>query len=212
MLDAAGATLLRGRVSEPAQGGGVGLELRELRAHPGTRFLLTRRSPATAADALCRVTAVREQGKQSGMLQLSVRGDGPEAAALVANAVADAYLQQNVSRRSREAGLTLAFIEEQSPWVRARLETAEDALNRYRLAASSADLDIETEGRITRLLEVDKQITELRQKRDETVQGSAPSTPRCSPWQTRRRGCRPPPALSTTGSRSSPRPSATSSV
>lgn len=176
--DAEGALLLKGRVGMLAQGGGVTLDLVELLARPGTRFLLMRRSPASAADALRRVTTVREQGKQSGVLQLSVREDSPEAAASAANAVANAYLQQNVSRRSREAGLSLAFIERQLPRVRARLETAEDALNRFRLAASSADLEIETQGRLTRLLEVDKQITDLRQKRDETAQQFAPKHPK----------------------------------
>lgn len=178
VYDAEGAPLLSGRVGVLAQGGGVTLELGELLARPGTRFLLMRRSPASAADALRRVTTVREQGKQSGVLQLSVREDSPQAAALAANAVADAYVQQNVSRRSREAGLSLAFIERQLPRVRERLETAEDALNRFRLASSSADLQIETEGRLTRLLEVDKQITELRQKRDETAQQFAPQHPK----------------------------------
>lgn len=176
--DAEGAKLFDGRVGVTAQGGGVTLVLAELLARPGTRFLLMRRSAASASDALRRMTTVREQGKQSGVLQLSVRADSPQAAALAANAVAGAYLQQNVSRRSREAGLTLAFIARQLPQVRARLETAEDALNRYRLASSSADLEIETQGRLTRLLEVDKQITELRQKRDETAQQFAPGHPR----------------------------------
>jgi tyrosine-protein kinase Etk/Wzc len=176
--DAEGAQLFDGRVGVLAQGGGVTLVLAELHARPGTRFMLMRRSPANAADALRRVTAVREQGKQSGVLQLSVRADSPQAAALATNAVAAAYLQQNVSRRSREAGLTLAFIERQLPRVRARLETAEDALNRFRLASGSADLELETQGRLTRLLEVDKQITELRQKRDETAQQFAPGHPR----------------------------------
>lgn len=172
--DANGARVLDGRVGVPAQAGGVSLVIAELFARPGTRFRLMRRSPASAADALRRLTDVREQGKASGVLQLSVRGDSPQAAAAATDAVAAAYLQQNVSRRSREAGLTLGFIEHQLPRVRARLETAEDALNRFRLAANSADLDIEIKGRLARLLEVDSQITELRQKRAETAQKFGP--------------------------------------
>ncbi len=170
--------LLTGDVGVPAVSAGFILEVDTLTARPGTQFNVMRLSRMSALTALQKQLDSKEQGKLSGIIKLSVYHEDPARAAEIANAMALAYLEQDVSRRSRAAKQTMAFIDSQLPLVRERLKTAEDSYNQYRLARGSADLDLEIKGRLERQIEVENQLVDVQRQRAVLSQSFAPLHPK----------------------------------
>jgi len=159
----------------------ISLELSEARGEKLTVFvsdfnaslgsnLLIKKLKATAAiNKLKGILTVEENQKGSGVILITAISETPEYAAKVANSVASAYLRQNVERRSAEAAQTLAFLKSQLPTVRARVESAESALNSYRLRESSVDLDKETAAVLAQSTTVEQKKNELIQKKGELL-------------------------------------------
>lgn len=160
-----------------APGGAVSILVDELRGAPGTEFRLMRRDRDELFEALGERLEVAERGKQSGIIGLAFEdGDRLRAAAFV-NALLEAYVAQNVERRSAEAAQTLAFLEQQLPRVRERLEAAEAALNAFRLKQGSADLAKETELVLQQSVALETQRVQAQQQREALLQSFTPSHP-----------------------------------
>lgn len=174
----AGEPLLTGYIRAPIISNGFTLQVDELTALPGTQFHVMRQSRMSALSALQQRLDSKEQGKLSGIIKLSVYHENPARAAEIANAMALAYLAQDVTRRSREAKQTMAFIDSQLPQVRERLKTAEDKYNQYRLTRGSADLELEIKGRLERQVEVENQLVELQRERAALRESFAPLHPK----------------------------------
>ncbi|MEK7322528.1 MAG: GNVR domain-containing protein [Pseudomonadota bacterium] len=173
-----GELLLTGDVDARAAAGGFISQVDELIARPGTQFKVMRLSRMSALTALQKRLDSKEQGKLSGIINLSVYHEDAARAVEIANAMALAYLEQDVSRRAREAKQTMTFIDSQLPLVRERLKTAEDNYNRYRLARGSADLDLEIKGRLERQLEVENQLVDIQRQRAVLRESFAPLHPK----------------------------------
>jgi tyrosine-protein kinase Etk/Wzc len=82
-----------------------------------------------------------------------------------------------VEKKSAEAQKTLEFLEKQLPDLKKQLETATTNLNDYRTQHGSIDLEIETQGILTGVVDLTTQITLLQQKRDELRQRFTESHP-----------------------------------
>ncbi len=155
-------TLGGGLVGVALSAGGVELLVSELRARPGTRFVVTRQSREAAVAALQEKLQVGEKGKKTGIIVASLEGPDPEMIAAVLDAVATAYQRQNVERKSAEAGKTLTFLETQLPLVRAGLETAERELERYRTVKGGLEVSLAAQAVVARSVEVEKAASELQ--------------------------------------------------
>lgn len=143
--------------------------VQELRAEPGTDFVVTRRDRNKVISNLQEAVSVAERGSDSGILYVTAPGASPGQATMRVNRLVQAYQRQNVERRSQEAQQTLDFLNEQLPEVKQDLEAAEAELNRYRLAEGSADLTKETELVLERNVTLEQQRNELEQKRQEAL-------------------------------------------
>lgn len=165
-----GDLLLEGRAGEPEEGGGVSLFVAELVAREGTRFELVQRDPVLALEELRSRLAVAERGKQTGILELALEGEDRERIVATLDAITNIYVRQNVERRSQEAAQTLAFLNQQLPELRASVEVAEQALNRFRVSKGSIDLSLETQGLLEQLADVERQISELELERAARMQ------------------------------------------
>ncbi len=165
-----GRTLVEGRVGEPASRDGFQIFVSQLQARPGTRFRLTRASRLDALDDLRDALTVREVGKQTGILDLSLEGPSPADIEQTLNAIASTYLRQNVERTSEDAARTLEFLEEQLPELKEQLDAAEAALNSYRVRQGSIDLSLETQGLLEQVGEIEGQLSELELKQAELQQ------------------------------------------
>jgi len=162
--------LVEGTVGHAADGDGISMFVSELVARTGTEFRITKKDLFTTLEDLHERLRVAERGRQTGILALSLEGEDNIKIASTLNAIASIYLKQNVERLSEEAAQTLAFLEEQLPQLRAQLYEAEHALNQFRVTKGSVDLNLEAQGLLEQLTEVEKQISELELQRVEGAQ------------------------------------------
>ena len=168
-----GVKLLQGKVGEslsaPYGGDTLRVHVKHLLARPGQRFVLVQSEPLDAVRALVKKLDVAEKGKQTGIIGVSYTDRYADKAASVLNTIANIYLRQNVEMRSAEAEKTLEFLEEQLPGVKAKLDTAEKKLADYRLKIGSVDMTGETRVHLEKVSELEKQVLELEQQRQEAT-------------------------------------------
>ncbi|MGM0927690.1 MAG: polysaccharide biosynthesis tyrosine autokinase [Pseudomonadota bacterium] len=168
-----------GQVGEDASflGGDVYLRLAEIQAGEGAVFTLQRRSTLATITGLRNSLSVGQQGKDSGLLDLSLTDADPQRARRVLDAITQVYLTQNVQRQAAEAEKSLAFLEEQAPKVRDELNVAENRLNDYRAERDSVDLSLETQSILERIVDLEKQLNELEFTESEISRRFTPSHP-----------------------------------
>ena len=167
LYDDGGVELLRGKVGEPAQGGGVALELASLHANPGTRFELTKLRRLDVLASLQEDIKATEQGKESGILLLTYEDKDPLRGQALVQHVADAYVRQNVDRSSAEAASQLQFVKDQLPTIRREVEQAQAAMTAYQSRANSVDITMQTKGLLEQEVAVEASIQQLRLKQAE---------------------------------------------
>jgi tyrosine-protein kinase Etk/Wzc len=177
LLDESGAPLLAGEVGKPAQGSirlGATEEkilvfVREMRARPGTQFLVKRESKGAAYRALLESLKLAEKGRKTGVISVSMEGTDPARIATILNTLAKSYLRYNVERRSAEAERTLAFLDTQIPVLRENLYSAEAALEQYKTKNNlRVDLSLATKDTLDRAIDLDKRLSELEFQQKET--------------------------------------------
>jgi tyrosine-protein kinase Etk/Wzc len=168
-----GETLLSGKVGEAANASYYGEPLlvfvSELRAEPGDSFQIRKYSRLGSIGELANSLSIREKGRgSSGILEISLEDTDPESASQKVNAIAEAYVDQNKDRKTKEAENSLNFLDKQLPTVKQEMETAEVALNSYRLGKGSIDLPLETQAILETIVAAEGQRNKLRQERDNT--------------------------------------------
>ena len=170
--------VLKGKAGTRASDQGYAIFVAQLKARPGTQFRLIKRSAEAAIDDLRRNYTVKERGKKSGVLELSLLGQEPDEIGRVLDDIQNTYVRQNVERRSAEAEKTLKFLETQLPALKTQLDSAEAAYNNYRQSRGSLDLNLETQGILKSLVDVENAAVLLKQERDELRQLFKPEHPR----------------------------------
>ena len=175
LYDDSNEFLLRGAVGEVARldlGGGETLRLfvSVLQGKPGQAFRVYKIPRISATQSLQGGLEVEERVPPSGILALSLTGADPQSIQRQVNEIAKVYVQQNVERRSAEAQQTLDFIDQQLPIVRTNMESAELALNDYRIEQGSVDLPLETQTVLQGIVAIEAQLNNLRQEREKIRQ------------------------------------------
>lgn len=163
-----GETLAEGVVGEetPAKSGEIEIAVASLIASPGTVFDVIRRPRMSAILGLRGALGVRESGRNTGIISLSLDGADPAQITRTLDGVMNAYVALNIERRAAEAQKTLDFINGQLPAQKALLEDAELKLHNYRRQTGKMDLSIEAQAIVSRLAEIDKAVSDLTLQRD----------------------------------------------
>lgn len=149
---------------------GFALQIDELVAPEGRHFNVMQMSERSAIERVRANLTVAESGRQSGILSLSYFDESPKRAVAILNGIAKSYVSQNIDRSAAEAASSLQFIDEQLPLAKAKVDTAEKALNDYRQAQQSVDLTFETENVLTQVTRVEGELADLQSKEDEVKQ------------------------------------------
>lgn len=175
--------VLRGAVGEsaisvPGVADEIQLFVSELKSHVGTHFKLTRQARLGSIEKLKESLTITELGKQSGILQLSLEGPDRVKIKTILNEVANIYLRQSVERKSAEAEKTLQFLDEQLPVLKDKMESAEVALNNYRLKKGSVDLPLETQATLDKMVTIDAELTQLKKSREDLIRRFTTQHPR----------------------------------
>lgn len=185
LLAPSGAELLAGQVGRLEEAaipntpgpGLVRILVGKLRALPGTLFALENENVAGAVDSLEGNLDVEEQGKDTGIIQLRLKGEDPDLIVRTLDTIAETYVSQNVRQKSAQADKTLSFVESQLPDLKAKLDRAESALQRYESKTGTVNLDLETKAILDRSVDIDKSLSELALERARLVERFTPSHP-----------------------------------
>jgi tyrosine-protein kinase Etk/Wzc len=121
----------------------------------GRSFLLSRSSDEQAVHRLLGALSVVETQRGAGVIAVSYHDCDPVRAAEVANALVRGYLIHNRSRLSRQAGVTVAFIEQEIDRIRADLEAAEQDLVAFQEQAEAVLLSDSARALIDALSELE---------------------------------------------------------
>ncbi|ABC34437.1 polysaccharide biosynthesis tyrosine autokinase [Burkholderia thailandensis] len=162
LADPDGFPLVRGRVGESEQGGGVTIDVSKLVARPGTRFTVIRQNDLDAITAFQSAIQVAEQGKQTGVIQISLEGKDPEQTAQIANALAQSYLHQHVTSKQAEATKMLEFLKNEEPRLKSDLERAEAELTQYQRTSGSINASDEAKVYLEGSVQYEQQIAAQR--------------------------------------------------
>jgi tyrosine-protein kinase Etk/Wzc len=143
----------------------------------GTTFAVVRSSPITTYKGIASSLNLAELGRQSSIIKLSYENSNVEFAQNLINAIARAYLTQNVERRSAEADQSLKFLDQQMPEVKRNVEKTEDDLNNFRTRTNTVSVEKSTEALLGQAVDVERGRLQLEMKRRELLQRYQPEHP-----------------------------------
>jgi tyrosine-protein kinase Etk/Wzc len=160
----AGTAVLTGQAGVTAASADHGVEIfvAALKARPGTGFRVSLLPRQNVIGALQSNLRVAEQGKKTGIIEISLEGPEPEKLTRILQSIATNYLRQDIEKRSAEAEKTLEFLNRQLPSLKADLDAAETRLKAYKSEKGSVDLSLETQGILEANAELEKRLSELK--------------------------------------------------
>lgn len=160
----------QGVVGELLEGQDLSLKVDAIDAKPGTEFTISYISKLKAITDLQKVFSVVDEGKDTGMLSLSLTGDNSDLIVKIVDSISNNYLAQNIARQAAQDAKSLDFLNLQLPKVRGELDIAEDKLNQYRRQKDSVDLSLEAKSVLEQIVNVDNQLNELTFRESEISQ------------------------------------------
>ncbi|WP_053290001.1 polysaccharide biosynthesis tyrosine autokinase [Escherichia coli] len=149
------------KVGELVEKNGMSILVTAIEAEPGSKFSINYLTRLKAMNMLQNSFGVADQGKDTGMLTLTMTGDNPQQITKILDSISQNYLAQNVERQAAQDAKSLDFLNEQLPKVRNDLDQAEDKLNAYRKQRDSVDLTMEPKSVLDQIVNVDNQLNEI---------------------------------------------------
>jgi tyrosine-protein kinase Etk/Wzc len=177
LLDKDGRLLLQGTAGANEQAGGVSLRVDQLAARAGTEFDVVRYNQLNAIESLALSLQVAEQGKQTGVVEVSLEGRDPQRVTDITNAVVASYITQHIAHRQEEASKMLSFLQGELPRFRGELEKAEQALSDYRAHAGTLTPTAESQTYLQGGMDYERQIAALNLQRTQLLQRFTPEHP-----------------------------------
>ncbi|MFS6931856.1 polysaccharide biosynthesis tyrosine autokinase [Klebsiella oxytoca] len=161
---------LEGEVGKLVENDGLILKIDDIQAKPGSEFTISYITKLKAITDLQESLNVSDQGKDTGILNISLMGDDPVLIKKIVDSVSKNYLAQNIDRQAAQDAKSLDFLNQQLPKVRSDLDIAEDKLNLYRRQNDSVDLSLEAKSVLDQIVNVDNQLNELTFRESEISQ------------------------------------------
>ncbi|HIC8214029.1 TPA: polysaccharide biosynthesis tyrosine autokinase [Klebsiella pneumoniae] len=159
-----------GKVGELVDAKNISIKVDSITAPKGTTFSVSYVSKLKAISDLQDILTVADQGKDTGILTLSLTGDNPKLIEKIIDSITNNYLAQNLSRQAAQDEKSLDFLNRQLPQVRGELDAAEDKLNLFRRQNDSVDLSLEAKSVLDQIVNVDNQLNELTFRESEISQ------------------------------------------
>lgn len=134
---------------------------------PGAEFYVKRASSLVVTERLQAALKINEQGRQSGVLKISLEGPDPVRISTILNEIGAIYVRQNVERKGAEAEKSITFLNTQLPQLRKELETSELRFNQFRNKSGIFDLGSEAKLMLDQTIGLRVKLLDLQQKRKE---------------------------------------------
>ena len=157
--------------------GPLELLVNSMEAKPGADFSLVRHSRLAAIEDLQARLHLTEKGRQSGVIEATLRGSDPDQLTDILNGIGSYYVRQNTERKAAEAGKTLAFLDTQLPQFKKQLTQAEEQYNSFRNRQGTVALDEEAKLVLAQSVDLQAKLIEAQQKRRELVSRFTPQHP-----------------------------------
>lgn len=152
---------LEGKVGELVNKNGYLIKVDSFVASSNDEFTVSYVPRLKAITDLLNNFTVTDEGKDTGILALTLIGDDPELVKKIVDSISANYLAQNISRQAAQDAKSLDFLNIQLPKVRNDLDVAEDKLNTYRRQNDSVDLSLEAKSVLDQIVNVDNQLNTL---------------------------------------------------
>ncbi|HGU0352912.1 TPA: Wzz/FepE/Etk N-terminal domain-containing protein, partial [Escherichia coli] len=120
-----GSDSFTGTVGELFEKNKIKIKVDKIDAEPGTTFRVRYLTKLKAITDLQDRFSVSDQGKDTGMLNLSLTGEDPDLIAKILDDISNNYLAQNIARQAAQDAKSLEFLNKQLPQVRTDLDSAE---------------------------------------------------------------------------------------
>ncbi|AXC29487.1 polysaccharide biosynthesis tyrosine autokinase [Raoultella sp. X13] len=161
---------LSGKTGVLLDSNGLSIKIDKIDAKPGTEFTITYLTRLQAITELQKILTVTDQGKDTGILSISLTGENRKLIESIVDSIIGNYLAQNISRQAAQDSKSLEFLSLQLPKVRTELDLAEDKLNAYRRQNDSVDLSLEAKSVLDQIVNADNQLNELTFRESEISQ------------------------------------------
>lgn len=136
-------------------------------ARLGAEFNVSFTHRLSEISALRERLKIQEKGGNTGVLELVLESANQAKVCDILNEIISVYAEQNAQWVSEEAQRSIDFLDQQVPKVKQELALAEDAVNAYRADSSKADMRIETETILKKIVAVESRLNELQLKENE---------------------------------------------
>ena len=179
LSDADGTRIASGEVGRETtfkiSGADAALTLQAPAGLAPTRFTLRLRDTLKAYEDVVERMRMFEPSRDSGLVRISFEDKDPARAATLLNLLAASYVAQAVDRKAAEGAKTLAYLSEQLPILKSRVEAAEDALSSEQTSSQPTPLTTEADALLRQRGDLERQLTELQVKRDLLAQTYTPA-------------------------------------
>ena len=165
-----GGYKIKGVIGQAIAVKGLSLQIDKIDAAPETKFSLNYISRLDAITSLQQTFAAVDQGKDTGMLNLTLIDPNPQLAQNELQSISENYLAQNIARQAAQDSKSLDFLEKQLPQVRSQLDDAENKLSAYRKQSDSVDLNLQARSALDQIVNVDNQLNQLTFREAEVSQ------------------------------------------
>jgi tyrosine-protein kinase Etk/Wzc len=163
------AAPIEGKVGELLVGslgnGRLSLLVSQLEGDPGAEFGVVRKARGGTIEGLQNDLKLVERGRQSGIIEATLRDTDAVRAATVLNQIGANYVRQNLDRKSAEAEKSLSFLQTQLPALKKQVERAEGAYSTFRLRKGTVSLPEEAKVVIERSYEFRGKLLDAQQTR-----------------------------------------------
>jgi tyrosine-protein kinase Etk/Wzc len=177
LQDSSGNVLVNGHTGQTVTSNGITMQVQTLRANPGARFQVVRHSHMDTIAGLQKAVVANEEGKDSGIIEVTYNNADPMLATNLLDQVTSLYVRQNVDRSAAEAANSLQFVREQLPKVKQELERATQALNAFQLKARSVDLNMQTQSLLSQNVSIETALQQLHMQMAEVQRHYTPEHP-----------------------------------
>ncbi|MDT8396824.1 MAG: polysaccharide biosynthesis tyrosine autokinase [bacterium] len=154
--------LIEGRAGGVAEKGNIRLKVVfDKPVPPKSEYYVIRIDIRQATENLLEAVKVSQVGRNSQIVRVSYQDVDPARAALVLETLQQAYIERDIGEASREATVTLDFIEQQRTLARDRLEGAQEALDDYKVRTGAVALSQEAQLLVQRISDMEVEANQL---------------------------------------------------
>jgi tyrosine-protein kinase Etk/Wzc len=153
---------ISGRVNQPLQHGGFTINVANISAPKGAKFIINSRSKFTVIQDLLQRLKVEELNKNSGLLNVSLTGDNRQEITQILNNISLNFREDNMTQRAEEASKSLDFVNSLIPVALESLNRADRQLNVFKQENGSIDLPLEAKAVLDSSIATQSQQNELQ--------------------------------------------------